>query len=151
MIELFDEQYGSAKEILDGLNESHETPIRVNTSEASVEDVINFLEYNDVKVRTSDIVDEVLYISNYDTLDSLNIFKAGMVTVQNMSSVLVGLIANPQTNDYVVDVCAAPGGKALHLAELLDGTGTVEARDLSENKTKLIKQKLNYVKQYNRK
>lgn len=142
MIELFDEQYGSAKEILDGLNESHETTIRVNTSKASVEDVINFFEYNDVKVRKSELVDEVLYISNYDTLDSLNIFKAGMVTVQNISSVLVGLVADPQPNDCVVDVCAAPGGKALHIAELLNGTGTVEARDLSENKTKLVKQNI---------
>ena len=66
-----------------------------------------------MKVRRSELVDEVLYISNYDTLDSLNIFKAGMVTVQNISSVLVGLVANPKKDDYVVDVCAAPGGKAL--------------------------------------
>ncbi len=95
-----------------------------------------------MKVRRSELVDEVLYISNYDTLDSLNIFKAGMVTVQNISSVLVGLVANPKKDDYVVDVCAAPGGKALHIAELLNGSGTVDARDLSENKTKLIKQNI---------
>ena len=139
MIELFDEQYGFSKEILDGLDSDNETTLRVNTSKASVNDVISYFEYNDVSVRKSDLVDEVLYISNYDTLNSLNVFKAGMVTVQNLSSVLVGLVASPKKDDYVVDVCSAPGGKALHLAELLDGSGTVDARDLSEAKTKLIK------------
>lgn len=41
-------------------------------------------------------------------------------------------------DDYIIDVCAAPGGKALHAADLLMGTGKVEARDVSEYKTKLI-------------
>ena len=40
--------------------------------------------------------------------------------------------------DRVIDVCAAPGGKALHVAEKLRGTGSVEARDLSLYKVGLI-------------
>ena len=39
----------------------------------------------------------------------------------------------------VLDVCAAPGGKAIHIAELLNGTGHVEARDLTEYKVALIR------------
>ena len=39
-----------------------------------------------------------------------------------------------ETDDYIIDVCAAPGGKAIHLAEMLAGTGHVEARDLTEYK-----------------
>lgn len=46
--------------------------------------------------------------------------------------------AEPEAGDYVIDVCAAPGGKALHMADKLNGTGFVEARDLTEYKTELI-------------
>ena len=40
---------------------------------------------------------------------------------------------------YVIDVCAAPGGKSIHIAELLNGTGHVEARDLTEYKVDLLR------------
>lgn len=48
------------------------------------------------------------------------------------------LAADPKEGDNCIDVCAAPGGKSLHLAELLHGTGMVEARDLTEYKVGLI-------------
>ena len=51
---------------------------------------------------------------------------------------LVGELADPKKGDRVIDVCAAPGGKALHVAEKLRGTGSVEARDLSLYKVGLI-------------
>ena len=51
---------------------------------------------------------------------------------------LVAHIANPKDGDYVIDVCAAPGGKSLHMAELLHQSGHVEARDLTEYKVNLI-------------
>ncbi|MFR3321218.1 MAG: hypothetical protein ACLTSZ_08810 [Lachnospiraceae bacterium] len=44
-------------------------------------------------------------------------------------------IAAPNWGEYCIDVCAAPGGKALHIAEKLMGSGYVEARDISEYKS----------------
>ena len=44
--------------------------------------------------------------------------------------------------DIVVDVCSAPGGKAIHIAEMLKGTGTVFARDLTEGKVSLINENI---------
>ena len=54
---------------------------------------------------------------------------------------LVGELSGVKAGDYVIDVCAAPGGKALHAAEklLLAGSGHVEARDLTERKVELIR------------
>jgi 16S rRNA (cytosine967-C5)-methyltransferase len=65
-------------------------------------------------------------------------FEEGAFTVQDISSMLVSHIAEPKEGDVVIDVCAAPGGKALHMAELLQGTGHVEARDLTDYKVNLI-------------
>ena len=39
-------------------------------------------------------------------------------------------------------MCAAPGGKALHAAQVLNGTGMVEARDLTEMKVELIRENI---------
>ena len=42
----------------------------------------------------------------------------------------------------MLDVCGAPGGKSLHVAELLKGTGLVVVRDISESKTGLVQENL---------
>jgi len=65
-------------------------------------------------------------------------FEAGLYTVQDVSSMLVGEIADYKSGDYVVDVCSAPGGKALHACDKLDGSGSVDARDVSDSKIELI-------------
>lgn len=65
-------------------------------------------------------------------------FIGGLYTVQDVSSMLIGEIAGIRKDDYIVDVCSAPGGKALHACDKLAGTGCVDARDVSEYKAGLI-------------
>lgn len=65
-------------------------------------------------------------------------FNAGRYTVQDVSSMFVAEIAGIRRNDYIIDVCSAPGGKAAHACDKLAGTGCVDARDISEYKTGLI-------------
>ncbi len=55
---------------------------------------------------------------------------------------LVCEAAAPIPGSTVIDVCAAPGGKAVHMAELLGGTGMVEARDLTAYKVGLIQENI---------
>lgn len=69
-------------------------------------------------------------------------FKSGEMTVQDYSSQQVGLIAAPSEGDIVIDVCAAPGGKACHVAELMKGTGEVSARDISPEKIGMIEENI---------
>lgn len=138
IIKMWDLQYGDAEEILKGLDTEFKTTVRVNTSKVNIEDLVNNLVYSGIEVERSDLFDDVLLISNFDSLADLDVFKSGMITVQNSSSILVGLVASPEKDNFILDVCAAPGGKSLHIAELLNGSGRVEARDLSEKKVNLI-------------
>ena len=55
---------------------------------------------------------------------------------------LVAQAAAPKQGDYVIDLCAAPGGKSLHVADLMEGTGSVEARDLTDYKVGLIEENI---------
>lgn len=73
-------------------------------------------------------------------------FAEGLVTVQDVSSMLVTECAGIKEGDFVLDVCAAPGGKSLHAAEKLGGSGQVEARDISEEKAALIRENMERVK-----
>ena len=50
--------------------------------------------------------------------------------------------AAPNWGDYCIDVCAAPGGKSLHISEKLMGSGYVEARDISERKVKRMQENI---------
>ncbi|MCD7907116.1 MAG: 16S rRNA (cytosine(967)-C(5))-methyltransferase RsmB [Clostridium sp.] len=84
----------------------------------------------------------LFYLSGYDRLEDLSAFGKGWIQVQDASSALVGELAAPEKGDYVIDVCAAPGGKSLHIADLLEGTGTVEARDLTFQKAELIEENI---------
>ncbi len=82
----------------------------------------------------------MLSIRGYDHIEGLEAFSLGMIQVQDVTSALVGEAASPKRGDYIIDVCAAPGGKSLHLADKLEGTGLVEARDLSVQKVSLIEE-----------
>ena len=63
---------------------------------------------------------------------------AGVYYIQEPSAMIAASLLNPQPGEMILDLCAAPGGKALHVAEKLRGTGSVEARDLSLYKVGLI-------------
>lgn len=122
----------------DAFLQDGKTTIRVNRSKCEKQELIIQLESEGVTVDQHPYLEDALEISHYDSLYFMNSFQQGLFQVQDISSMLVSEVANLQEGDYVIDVCAAPGGKALHLADKLNGTGTVEARDLTDYKIQLI-------------
>ncbi len=137
-------QYGEAKteEMLKAFLEDAPTSIRVNTARISRDELKKILEAEGVAVQENPKLPYGLYISGYDYLNSLESFGQGLFYVQDTSSMLVSHLAEPKSGDYVLDVCAAPGGKSIHMAELLKGTGMVEARDLTAYKVGLIQENI---------
>lgn len=118
------------------------TTIRCNLNVMSKEELRASLEKEGVHVENHPYLPYALRISSYDYLADLVSFQSGAFYVQDISSMLVAHIANPKEDDYIIDVCAAPGGKALHMAELLHGTGHVQARDLTDYKVNLIRENI---------
>lgn len=76
-------------------------------------------------------------------------FEDGLFTVQDVSSMLVCEAAGIKEGSHVIDVCASPGGKTLHAAEKLKGSGLVSARDLTEYKAEMIRDNKNRMKAEN--
>lgn len=118
------------------------TMVRCNLDKASREEIIEELQAQNITVKTHPYLDYALEISGYNYLKAVSAFKKGWIQVQDISSMLVAEIAAPNWGDYCIDVCAAPGGKSLHLADKLQGSGYVEARDVSEYKVDLMQENI---------
>ncbi len=108
----------------------------------SKEELLLLLKKENVRVSEEPSVPYALNLSGFDYLMKLKSFQMGYYQVQDISSMQAAEWASPKEGNYIIDVCAAPGGKALHLAQLLKGTGHVEARDLTEYKIGLIKENI---------
>ncbi|MCR5272827.1 MAG: 16S rRNA (cytosine(967)-C(5))-methyltransferase RsmB [Lachnospiraceae bacterium] len=137
-----------AKELAEASHLPAPTLIRVNKNKVSPAELKERLEERGIKVSRTNIeeivpeakIDYVFAIEGYDYISAIPEFAEGLFVVQDISSVLVAALADPKEGDYCIDVCAAPGGKSIHMAELLNGTGHVEARDKSGYKVSLIEE-----------
>ena len=109
---------------------------------AGKEEIKRSLESEGVSVAEDREIPYALHIKGYDYLSKLGSFRKGYFYVQDISSMEVAEWAKPQIGDVVIDVCAAPGGKAIHMAEKLEGSGRVIARDLTEHKVGIMRENI---------
>lgn len=121
--------------------------IRTNCTKISPDALEERLKSEHVTVKKVTLedakeLDYAFLISDFDYLNALPSFQEGLFYVQDISSMMVAEYADPKEGDVVVDVCAAPGGKSIHIAEKLNGTGMVFARDLTEYKVSLIEENI---------
>ncbi len=73
-------------------------------------------------------------------------FSEGYYSIQDTSAALVVKLMQPQMDESILDMFAAPGGKATHIAEMMGNTGEVIAIDKFPNKIKKIKQAMERLK-----
>ncbi len=144
IVEQWMEQYGEEKtlQMLAGQYKQRPLTIRANLLKTTKEQLKERLQAEGVCVQEVDGTACALSISDYDHLRAIPSFREGLFQVQDVSSMQAALLAAPKAGDYCIDVCAAPGGKSLHLAELMRGTGFVEARDLTLEKVALIEENI---------
>ncbi len=101
----------------------------------------SFLEETTALQFTPEPVPDLPHVFNLPHLDQitkLKAFEQGLCTVQDASASLVAMLAAIQPDDTIIDLCAAPGGKTLHMAEFLTA-GKVIAVDRSFARLKLLK------------
>lgn len=149
----FVKEYGmeQAEKIASGSLRNPKTTIRCNRTKIEKEALAERLKAQGITVEEGVYAKDALYVSGYDTLEKIPEFVEGLFLVQDESSMLVSELAGLKAGDLVLDVCSAPGGKALHAANLLEafGSGEVISRDVSEKKTALIKENADWLQAKN--
>lgn len=146
IIEMWIETYGKemTEKILAGLLEERPLTLRLdeNLSESEKETLLLQVEEAGMKAIQSEELAYAYLVSGYENLDSIPGFSEGKWMVQDLGSMLITQFANIKKGDFVIDVCGAPGGKALHAATKVGKDGRVLVRDLTEYKVSLIEENI---------
>ncbi|MBQ9814711.1 MAG: 16S rRNA (cytosine(967)-C(5))-methyltransferase RsmB [Lachnospiraceae bacterium] len=113
---------------------------RLNLNNGSAEMIKAQLEKEGCTVADIPDFPEAVNIKGFESITSLSPFRQGSIFIQDLNSMRVAdeaAKASDTEQPFILDVCAAPGGKSLHMAELFP-KGKVTACDISETKTDLI-------------
>lgn len=144
LVELWMDEYGRdvTAALLKGLMEIHPVSLRfaASLSRGEREALCRDMEGRGMELAQSPYLPYVCLVEGHGENPALlPAFAEGKCTVQDVSSVLAVEAAGIKEGDFVVDACAAPGGKTILAAEKA-GTGRVLARDVSEEKAALIRE-----------
>jgi 16S rRNA (cytosine967-C5)-methyltransferase len=110
---------------------------RVNTTKITRDECVQLLEEEGFQIEKSPIIPEAIRALKGNLASSMA-FKYGLLTIQDESSMLATYALGAKENEYVLDACAAPGGKSTHIAEKMQNTGEVISVDLHQHKVRLI-------------
>jgi 16S rRNA (cytosine967-C5)-methyltransferase len=119
-------------------NSSGKLTLRVNNLRGTRERLVASFQEAGIEARPIDGFDAIVLESGGTQIDRLPHFDDGWFGVQDLSAMQAALRLAPKPGARVWDVCAAPGGKTCHLAELMQNTGLVVATDVRLERLKLI-------------
>jgi 16S rRNA (cytosine967-C5)-methyltransferase len=132
-------RYGTSRacELCRLANEPPPLFIRPNTLRISAEQLIERLLAEQVAARPS-ATGRTLLLPPGTQVARLRAFREGLFQVQDDSSAAVATFVGPQPGENVLDLCAAPGGKACHMAERMKNRGVIAAVDDSARRLKRL-------------
>ena len=137
LAEFFVENFNErAEDLMAAGNVAPELCVRVNTLKISKEAFVEKLKFLDIEYKETPYTDCGLYL--YGATEEKRKKLSGLFTVQDQSSQLASLALNPEPDDFVLDLCSAPGGKTTHIAELMGNKGKIYATDIYESRLKSV-------------
>lgn len=119
-------------------NQSPDVSICTNTLKISQSELKSRLIDKGISAKAGKYIDSCLHLSKLSNISDLKEYSDGYFHVQDESSMLAVSILDPHEGEFIIDVCAAPGGKSLMCAEKMNNKGIIKARDIYDHKLKII-------------
>lgn len=135
------EDYGGeiCEKILDSANRAYPPYIRQNSlKELSPQDFRLCLSEDGIETEPEPDIKGCYRVLGHLDISKSDTYKKGFFTIQNKSSQLAAFALEPRPGMLVADMCAGPGGKTCHIAELMKNRGEIRAFDIYGHKIDLI-------------
>ncbi len=126
--------YEFTNELLKSFEQSTRVCVRPNTLKITEQELSDKL--ND-EGNKAEVKNNLVYIEGFD-IGNDELYKKGYYTVQDEAAYTAGKVLAPKVGETVIDMCAAPGGKTTHLAEIMCNKGEIFAFDIHEHKIAII-------------
>ena len=130
--------------ICSSLNKNPDIYFKINTLKTNKEDVYNIID-NEGFSDISKYFDSESFRINQGSGDLIksDLLKNGSIYIQDLSSqIAVRYFLEPKTNEKILDICSAPGGKAINSSITMNNTGNIIAVDNNLERIALIKENI---------
>jgi len=114
--------------------------LRTNTLKINRKGLLEKLKEEELSPIPTAYSEEGIKLQHPPPTSELPFLRKGLAIIQDEASQLVASILNPKPGEQILDACAAPGGKATHMAQKMENQGNIYALDLSKGKLDLIEE-----------
>ncbi|MGE5485049.1 MAG: 16S rRNA (cytosine(967)-C(5))-methyltransferase RsmB [Ignavibacteriales bacterium] len=141
LVEHFASELGleAAQRLMDADNRTPPYTVRVNALKAGVGEVECILRERGVAAAGCRFVPEGLWLPEGPGDAGVEAHRRGLVQAQDEGSMLVSRVLAPEPGEFVIDACAAPGGKTTHIAQLMGNRGRIVAADIHPSRLGLVR------------
>lgn len=129
-----------AKNYLNFIDADPALYLRVNSLKTSPEKLISDLNnLYGIKAELYPLLPNVLKVMEGHSLTGKTLEHIlGHFYMQGLSSMMPPLVVNPAEDDFVLDLCSAPGSKTTQMAEMMGNKGTLAANEISSDRVKML-------------
>ncbi|MGA2296783.1 MAG: methyltransferase domain-containing protein [FCB group bacterium] len=115
--------------------------LRVNSHIISREKVIHELQKENISCALGELSKDAIILQKRVQLNEVEIYKNGLIEVQDEGSQIISFALAPEKNTKVLDACAGAGGKTLHIASIQNDSGRVYANDTEWKRLNALQQR----------
>ncbi len=131
-------KYAAVEKLLDDMNQAPLMSFRVNFLKAKPEEIAARLKEENIKYSTGKYLPEFFHIEEGALPVNHELITEGKIYIQDESAGLPIKLLNPKANMSVLDMAAAPGGKALYAASRMRNQGMITAIDKSRQRLEVL-------------
>ncbi len=133
---------GEAGEIARAGNARRPLTLRTNTLRTERGSFLEMLAGAGLQAQPGALAPEAVNVEKAGRVEDIPGYGEGLFAVQDEAAMLVSHLVSPRPGDKVLDLCAGPGGKTIHMAQLMEDHGEIRSVDSSASQLRRLQQSI---------